>query len=234
MSGYGRDSSPAVKVRDSRQRLTRWNSGTDGIVRMVEDLGRSETDFPRGSPLILRKGELQMNRKDLPLLGILTAMSLVLEVFVHFPVLAAAPYLLYSPGDLPIILASVIIGPAAGVAAAFANATLFVLLTGEGGPWGALMHFIASGGMVLVIGWISKKTGRTHLAMLAGILTRIALMVPLNLLITPIYTGLPRSAIMGMIIPIIVPFNLIHAGINTVLSFALLKALPARLVAKER
>lgn len=175
-----------------------------------------------------------MNRKDLPLLGILTAMSLVLEIFVHFPVLAAAPYLLYSPGDLPIILASVIIGPAAGVAAAFANATLFVLLTGEGGPWGALMHFVASGGMALVIGWISKKTGKTYAAMLAGVLTRIGLMVPFNLLITPIYTGLPQSAIAAMIIPVVIPFNVIHAGINTVLSSALLKALPAKSLARSR
>lgn len=175
-----------------------------------------------------------MNQKTLPLLGILTAMSLVLEVFVHFPVLAAAPYLLYSPGDVPIILASIVIGPAAGVAAAFANATLFVLLTGQGGPWGGLMHFISSGGMVLVIGWITKKTGRTHLAMLAGIFTRIALMVPFNLLITPIYTGLSRSQVATMIMPVIIPFNVIHAGLNTVLSFALLKALPTKALARLR
>lgn len=190
--------------------------------------------IPRGSPLRLPKGELQMNRKDLPLLGILTAMSLVLELLVHFPVLAAAPYLLYSPGDVPIILASVIVGPAAGVAAAFGNATLFVLLTGQGGPWGGLMHFISSGGMAFVIGWITKKTGRTHVAMLAGVLTRIALMVPFNLLITPIYTGLSRSEVATMIIPVIVPFNIIHAGLNTVLSLALLKTLPTKLMGRLR
>lgn len=174
-----------------------------------------------------------MNRRYAPLVlgGILAGMSLVLELFVHFPVLAAAPFLLYSPGDLPIIVAAVVVGPFAGVAAAFINATLFVVFTGQGGPWGAFMHFIASGGMAMVIGFLWKKTGKLHLAMLAGILTRAALMIPLNLLVTPIYTGAPRAVVMNMIVPVIIPFNLVHAGLNTVLSYALLRALPERLIA---
>lgn len=174
-----------------------------------------------------------MNRRSSPLVpmvltGILASLSLILEVYVHFPVLAAAPFLLYSPGDLPIIMASVLVGPLSGVAAAFINATLFVIITGQGGPWGAFMHFVASGGMAFVIGYLAKKTGALHFSMLAGILTRVALMVPLNLVVTPIYMGVPRSVVAQMILPVIVPFNLIHAGLNTVLSYAALKALPQR------
>ena len=171
-----------------------------------------------------------MNRRHLPLVltGILAAMSLMLEIFVHFPILPGAEFLLYSPGDLPIIVASVVVGPVAGALAALINSVLFVALTGQGGPWGAFMHFVASGGMALVIGYLAKKTGKLHVSMLAGIATRVALMVPLNLLVTPIYTGAPRAVVMGMIVPIIIPFNLIHAGINTALSFAVLKGFPKK------
>jgi len=158
-------------------------------------------------------------------------MSLALEVFVHFPILPAAPFLLYSPGDLPIIVASVAVGPVAGAAAALVNSVLFAMLTGEGGPWGAIMHFVASGGMALVIGYLAKRTGKLHIPMLAGVLTRVLLMIPLNLLITPIYTGTPRNIVAGMIVPVIVPFNLIHAGINTIISYALVKLLPKRTLA---
>jgi riboflavin transporter FmnP len=172
--------------------------------------------------------------KNLVLVAILSGISLALEVFVHFPVLAAAPFLLYSPGDLPIILASVIIGPGAGVTAAFINATLFVTLTGEGGPWGALMHFIASGGMAFVIGLISKKQGPFRLAMPAGVITRVALMIPWNLLITPIYTGMSVETVGKMILPVIVPFNVIHAGINTTLSWVLLKTLPSKYTSVQK
>jgi riboflavin transporter FmnP len=167
----------------------------------------------------------------LVLSGILAGMSLVLEVFVHFPVLSVAPFLLYSPGDLPIIVASVVVGPIAGAATAFVNATLFVVFTGQGGPWGAFMHFVASGGMAMVIGYMWKKTKALHFSMLAGIVTRVVLMVPLNLVVTPIYTGAPRAVVMNMIMPVIIPFNLIHAGINTILSYALIKGLPQRITA---
>lgn len=166
-------------------------------------------------------------RRDIPLVGILAAMSLALELFVHFPILAAAPYLLYSPGDLPIIVAAIVVGPWAGVACAFVNATLFVLFTGQGGPWGALMHFIASGGMAYAIGLVVRKTGNIYLSVPAGVIVRTALMIPMNLLVTPIYTGLPVKAILQMVVPVIIPFNLIHAGINTTLTCVVMKLLPS-------
>ncbi len=176
-----------------------------------------------------------MNRKNLalPLVAILAAMSLLLELYVHFPVLPAASFLLYSPGDVPIILAAILVNPLAGVACAFVNATLFVLLTGQGGPWGALMHFISSGGMALVIGLLRRKTGKTWPVMCAGVATRVALMVPLNMLITPIYMGVPLHVVTGMIVPVIIPFNIIHGGLNTVLCYFLLRALPTHLLEKE-
>lgn len=177
-----------------------------------------------------------MNRKSLSITAtaILAAMSLALEIYIHFPILPAAPYLLYSPGDLPIILASLLIGPLAGVACAFTNATLFVVLTGEGGPWGALMHFVASGGMAAAIGLVEKKLGKTYVSLLSGILTRTILMIPMNLLVTPIYTGLPVSVIAKTIVPVVIPFNLIHAGLNSVFSYPLLKALPKEVTARFR
>ncbi|MGI6642606.1 MAG: ECF transporter S component [Bacillota bacterium] len=172
--------------------------------------------------------------KRLALVGVLAAMSLVLELFVHFPLLPSADFLLYSPGDVPIILAAVLIGPAAGLTAAFINASLFVLLTGKGGPWGALMHFASSGGMALVIGWVSRKTDKRWIPMIAGVATRVILMVPLNMLITPIYTGASSSVVMKMIVPAIIPFNFIHAGINTILSCIVMKVLPSKVLDQFR
>ncbi len=173
-----------------------------------------------------------MNRRNMTLVGILSAISLALELLIHFPVLAQAPYLLVSPGDLPMFIAAMVIEPLAGVVCAFINATLFVVLTGQGGPWGALMHFIASGAMAFIIGRIYKNTGKTLPALGAGILTRIALMVPLNLAITPLYTGMPREAVMKMIVPVVIPFNTIHALFNATLCYIVLKALPEKVVNK--
>lgn len=174
-----------------------------------------------------------MNRKTLPLVGILAAMSLCLEIFVHFPVLAAAPYLLYSPGDLPIIIAAIVVGPSAGVATAFVNAAVFSLLMGKGGPWGMLMHFIASGGMAFVIGLSYSRSKKLGPALSLGVLTRMALMAPLNILITPLYTGATTQQVMKLIVPVIIPFNLIHGGINSALTFVLMKAAPGVFAARS-
>jgi hypothetical protein len=56
-------------------------------------------------------------------------------------------------------------------------------------------------------------------------------MVPFNLLVTPIYLGVPRQTVLSMIVPVIVPFNVAHAGLNTVVAYIVLRALPEKVAA---
>jgi riboflavin transporter FmnP len=176
-----------------------------------------------------------VNRKYLPLVltAVLAAMSFVFELTLAFS-FPPAPFLKLAPGDVPTIVAAVLLGPFSGAACALVNSVLFAAVTGEGGPWGILMHFIASGGMAVVIGVLARKTRHLHLPMVAGIITRVALMVPFNLLVTPIYMGVSRQTVLAMIVPVIVPFNLAHAGLNTLVSYAVLRALPDKAAAGVR
>jgi riboflavin transporter FmnP len=45
----------------------------------------------------------------------------------------------------------------------------------------------------------------------------------MNLIITPLYMGAPREAVVAMLPTAIIPFNLIKAGLNAVLTFILYK-----------
>ncbi|MCL6449760.1 MAG: ECF transporter S component [Acetobacteraceae bacterium] len=169
-----------------------------------------------------------MNARKLTTTAILAGLSLLLEVTVHFPVLPAAPFLLYSPGDLPIVMGSFALGPGVGAVLALITASLFVLITGKGGPWGGLMHFIAASAFVCVAGLIYRRRpswGGAVLGLACGIIARAAVMVPANLIVTPIYLGVPRAVVVPMILPTIVPFNLLHSGINSVLFLPLYRAL---------
>ena len=88
------------------------------------------------------------------------------------------------------------------------------------------MHFLATGGFVIVAGLIyrAKHTrGGAVLALIAGTLVMTALMVPLNLYFTVHYNGMPAEAVKAMIWPIIIPFNLCKGGINSVVTFLLYK-----------
>ena len=48
-------------------------------------------------------------------------------------------------------------------------------------------------------------------------------MIGWNLIITPIYLGVPVEAVIGMILPILLPFNLLKAGINALITFLVYK-----------
>jgi len=44
-----------------------------------------------------------------------------------------------------------------------------------------------------------------------------------NLVITPLFMGVPIEAVKQMLIPVIIPFNLLKSGINGVIVFAVYK-----------
>ena len=53
----------------------------------------------------------------------------------------------------------------------------------------------------------------------------VAAMAVLNLLLTPLYMGASVKDVLGMLLPVIIPFNAIKAGINAVVTFVLYKAI---------
>ena len=44
-----------------------------------------------------------------------------------------------------------------------------------------------------------------------------------NIIFTPIFMGMPRAAVISMLLPVFLPFNLIKAGINCVVTFLVYK-----------
>jgi len=161
-------------------------------------------------------------RKDLRTLtysGMLTALSIMLELAFAIPLIAAAPYLLYAPGDLPILFITYLFGTFAGIISVAINASIFVLIRGEGGPYGLLMHFLAASAFVCVFSLFTKKRNLVHLitGLSLGTLSRALIMIPANLVLTPFYLKAPIDTVKAIIIPVIVPFNLLHSGINSIL-----------------
>ena len=133
----------------------------------------------------------------------------------------------YDMADVPILIGTFMYGPAAGLLLTGVVSLLQWLLVSPQSGWvGALMHFLATGGFVLVAGFLYRKFHTRKgaaLSLLLGGLTMTALMVPLNLWLTVHYNGAPLEAVQAMIWPIIIPFNLIKAGVNGSVTFLLYK-----------
>ena len=159
-------------------------------------------------------------------MAMLAAISIALVSFVHFPIFPPVAFLEYDPADIPIFIGTFAFGPLAGlmlvvVAAVIQGATV----SAASGLYGIIMHILATGSFVLAAGLIyrgKKSRSKAVIALSAGVVTMTVVMVVANLIITPLFTGWPVSAVIK-VLPYIIGFNLIKASVNSIITFFLYK-----------
>ncbi|MBR5429991.1 MAG: ECF transporter S component [Firmicutes bacterium] len=194
----------------------------------------------------------------LVLMAMLAAISIVLVYFVRIPLVPAAPFLEYDMADVPVMLAAFLISPSAGLLVLFVVSVIQAFLLGGNGIIGLIMHFFASGALVLGSALIYKacrqKKGSLIAGLVIGSLLMTLLMIPLNFIFTPkvmmdvpiaesasvFFSSLSGNldpaahseaavgayqAVKGLLLPGLIPFNLIKAGLNSAIFFILFKSL---------
>ncbi|HZK61941.1 MAG TPA: ECF transporter S component [Anaerovoracaceae bacterium] len=165
-------------------------------------------------------------------LAMLATISLVFVAIIRVPIFPAAPYLTYDPADIPIFISAFAFGPLAGLSVTAVVAFVQAFMLAGDGFIGFLMHFFATGSFVIVAGLIYKnhKTKKSAaIALICGTIVMTATMIGWNLIITPMFLGVPREAVIAMILPILLPFNLLKAGINSAITFFTYKAIAKHL-----
>jgi riboflavin transporter FmnP len=167
-----------------------------------------------------------MSTKKLVLTSLFIALALSLSLSIYFPILPQAPYLLYDPGDIPLLILSLFMGISEGILATLIVSILMALITGQGGPIGAIMHFIATGTLITVASFSYRKFKKLEISLLLGTVSMAVIMSIANLIFTPIYLGVSVKQVLPLIIPVIIPFNLIKAGINSIITYLLTKIIP--------
>ena len=94
------------------------------------------------------------------------------------------------------------------------------------------MNVISTAAYVVPAAYFYHKNRTTRGAvtgLLLGSSGMVLIMLLWNYLLTPIFMNVPRSVVVGMLIPAIMPFNLLKAGLNSVLAFVLYKPLVSTL-----
>ncbi len=175
-------------------------------------------------------------------MGLLCAIAIILVYLIRFPLIPSLSFLEYDMADVPILIGTFMYGPVAGLCmTAVVSVMQWQLVSPQSGWIGALMHFLATGGFVMVAGVIyrMRHTRKGALAALGcGAITMIAIMVPLNYYISPMFLQsdtMSYAAAQGMIwsaMWLFVAFNAAKAGINSVVTFLLYKAV-SRTLKKE-
>ncbi len=168
------------------------------------------------------------NNLKISRMGILAAISIALILTVRIP-FGPAPYLVFDLADIPILLGAFTISPLAGLMILGAVSLIQAFALGGNGIIGFIMGFTSSGAMIVMASYLYRRLGASNRSLLIGLvsgaLTMTALMMPLNIIFTPILFGMPMQAVIDLIIPVLLPFNLIKSVLNCVLFFALYKAL---------
>ena len=169
------------------------------------------------------------NLKKLVTMGVLTAISIILIMIIRFPLIPAAPFMEYEPSDIPIIMGGLIFGPVSGIVLAVVTAFVqFATVSSSSGLIGLLMHVIAAVVLVGVsasIYKIKKTTVGLIIGLVLGTIAMTAVMIPANLIFYPLFTGMSVSAVKELVVPVLLPFNLIKAGLNSIVTFLIFKAI---------
>lgn len=158
------------------------------------------------------------------IMAMLTALSIVSLYVIRLPLIPAAPFLEYDAADIPVLIGAMMLGPVSGIVTLLAVCLIQALTVSASSGWiGFVMHFIASSVLVLTASLIYKKK-QTATSLIVGLvigsIAMTAVMIPLNLVFTGIFLGAGVETVVGMLMPAIIPFNLLKAGINSVVTFA--------------
>lgn len=160
-------------------------------------------------------------------MAMLAALSIVFALFIRFPLIPTAPFLEYDAADIPIFLGTFMYGPFAGLIITVVVSIIQGTTVSAGSGFiGILMHIFATGSYVLVAGLIyqhNRKFKGALLGMLLGSIVMVGTMILWNIIFTPIFLGLSREIVYGMLLPAILPFNLAKATINSAATILLYK-----------
>ena len=159
-------------------------------------------------------------------MAVLGAISVVLVWLIHFPIFPAVAFLEYDPADIAILICGFSFGPVAGICVTIVAAIIQGLtVSASSGIYGVVMHIIATSAFVLTSAIIYRKHKTKKTAIIAicfGVLAMTIVMIPANLFITPFFMGCERSLVISLL-PFIVGFNAIKAGVNGTITFLIYK-----------
>ncbi len=172
-----------------------------------------------GRAFIFWKGALRVKQKlstkELTTLAVFAAVAFVAMVVIKVPMVQ---WLKYEPKDIILVIASFIYGPVAGFLAITAVSVVEMLTVSDTGFIGLAMNILASGTYCVAASYIYSRRRTLSgavIGLLAGSFLTVAAMLLWNWLITPLYMGVPRQVVVGMLLPVFLPFNVLKVAINS-------------------
>lgn len=156
----------------------------------------------------------------------LSALAYIFTLIGHIIPISFTEFLRYDPKDAIIVIAGFALGPVSALIISVIVALIELITISTTGPIGFAMNVISSAAFACIASLIYKKLKSINgavLGLVVSSVTTVCIMLLWNYIMTPIYMGIPREVVEGMLLPIILPFNLIKCGLNSALAMLIYK-----------
>ncbi len=168
---------------------------------------------------------MKLSVKKMVLIAMLAAIAYLMVFLIRIPVVL---FLSYEPKDVIITIGGFLLGPFAAFLCALVVSLVEMVTISTTGPIGAVMNLLSTCAFSCTAAAIYKKKrtlGGAVLGLSAGSAIMITVMLLWNWLITPLYMGVSREAVVALLLPAFLPFNALKAGLNMALTLGLYKPL---------
>jgi riboflavin transporter FmnP len=145
-------------------------------------------------------------------IAMLSALAFLARLVFKIPV----SFLTFDIKDTVIALGGLVFGPVSGVVIALVT-SLVEMIISETGPIGFVMNFISSAvfvGVASVIYKFKRTFNGAIIGLFSSVAATTAVMMLMNVLLTPIYQGVPRSVVISMLPTLFLPFNFAKTLLN--------------------
>ena len=168
-----------------------------------------------------------MNKtRKMTMMAVLCAMALIAVAVCRIPIIPAVEFITYDPKDIIITIGGYLFGPASTLIMSLVVSFVEMFTLSTTGYIGFIMNFLSSAAFAFIATYFYKRKysiGYAVFGLILGTIAMTAIMLLWNYIITPIYMGLPREQVVPLLIPAILPVNLLKGGINTAITLLVYK-----------
>ncbi len=164
--------------------------------------------------------------KRIVITAMLAAIAYVAMVAIHLKIVPSASFLTYDPKDVIITIGGFVYGPLEVLILSLLVSFFEMVTVSSSGIIGFVMQVIATLSFAGLASVIYRKfhTKRGAIAALSlGTIALSVIMVLWNLILSPLYLGTDRSAVVALLVPAIIPFNFFKGVINSILIMLIYK-----------
>ena len=161
--------------------------------------------------------------KKLTTIGMLCALAYIAVLVGRIPVVL---FLKYDPKDVIIVIGGFLFGPSAALAVTLIVSVAQMVTISGTGILGCVMNVVSSCSFACTAALVYQKRHRLSgavLGLFCGLGCQTAVMMLWNYLIAPVYMGYPREAVVALLLPAFLPFNLMKGGLNAAITLLLYK-----------